>query len=311
MLAGRADYAAAVPRGPAGGARPALRAAQRGGPHRAPALFQRPAPAPAPLRLQPATAAVRARDRRASPRAPPWTAPRWPPAVPVAGVTGGPGPAHGPVRPLRPARDSATWPSTRSAGPIPRLVARLAGGRARGARSSTPATTRPACSRAGWRGATSPPSASTSRSGRSRSARCSSGSSRRASRGTSASTAGSRATPTGPTSSAASSRPPCPGLSLPGYVPDPALERRIRAATRLPDAARARAIAEIDADLSRSAAAVPFATTRHHRLLLRPHRLPGPPADLRHLARRAVRPALTRDACGRVRDPWRRAGSPP
>ena len=29
-----------------------------------------------------------------------------------------------------------------------------------------------------------------------------------------------------------------------------------------------------------------------HRLLLRSHRLPGPPADLRHLARRAVRPAL-------------------
>jgi hypothetical protein len=35
----------------------------------------------------------------------------------------------------------------------------------------------------------------------------------------------------------------------------------ILAALRLPDAARGRAIAEIDADLSRSAAAVPFATT--------------------------------------------------
>ena len=54
--------------------------------------------------------------------------------------------------------------------------------------------------------------------------------------------------------------PSVTGYSLPGSVPDPALDRRIRVATRLPDAARARAIAELDADLSRSAAAIPFAT---------------------------------------------------
>jgi ABC-type oligopeptide transport system substrate-binding subunit len=50
------------------------------------------------------------------------------------------------------------------------------------------------------------------------------------------------------------------GTSLPGNVPDAALERRIRAATRLPDAARARAIARIDADLARNAAAAPIST---------------------------------------------------
>lgn len=55
--------------------------------------------------------------------------------------------------------------------------------------------------------------------------------------------------------------PSVSGMSLPGSVPDAALERRIRAATRLDDASRARAIARIDADLARSAAAVPVATT--------------------------------------------------
>ena len=234
VLAGRADYVTAAAARPAGGARPALRAAQRGGSHRAPALLQRPARRRCSLfvfnrQRRAVRAAVGAprRERRPGPRR---AGRQRDHAVSGAGVPGRPTDQFVPYG----LPDSATWPSTRSAGPIPRRSRGSPAAAARGARSSTPATTRPACSRAGSRE-------------RDLAAIGIDLDVRAFSFGEMFERLYTPGEPwdlgfygwvpayaDGADFISSFFAPSLSGFSLPGSVPDPALERRIRAATRLP-----------------------------------------------------------------------------
>ena len=265
--------------------------AQRRRPHRPSAVLQR-------ARRRPCSCSSSTGDGRCSPAGRPASPPPRPsnrraPLArrPARGRRHRARPAHGSVRPLRPAGlPRRGHPPARRAGP-PRSHGSPAA--ARGAPCSTRATARPACEfgRVARRDLAAIGIDLDVRAFRS--GRCSSGSTRRASRGTSAYVGWHPAYADGGGLPQQLLRAVRDRLAPRGSVPDPALDRRIRVATRLPDAARARAIARARRRPVPLRRGHPVRHRSDHRPVRRPDRLPGPPADLRHLARRALRPALT------------------